>query len=98
MVETRGMVGALEAADAAVKSANVELIGTRAVGGGLVAVFMRGDVGAVKAATDAAATATTKIGDVLIGVHVIARPHDDTQALLDESLPAAAPGRTTKAS
>jgi len=76
MVETRGIVAATEAADAMVKAANVQLVGQKEVGGGLVAIFVRGEVGAVKAATDAGAVAANKVGEVL-SVHVIARPHDD---------------------
>ena len=74
MIETKGLVGAIEAADAMVKSANVQLVGKEQVGGGLVTVMVRGDVGAVKAATDAGAAAAEKVGE-LISVHVIARPH-----------------------
>ena len=73
MIETKGLVGAIEAADAMVKSANVQLVGKEQVGGGLVTVMVRGDVGAVKAATDAGAAAAEKVGE-LISVHVIARP------------------------
>lgn len=73
MVETRGMVAAIESADAMLKAANVRLVSYDKVGGGLVAVFVRGEVGAVKAATDAGAVAANKIGEV-IAVHVIARP------------------------
>ena len=74
MIETKGLIGAIEAADAMVKSANVTLVGKEQVGGGLVTVMVRGDVGAVKAATDAGAAAAEKVGE-LISVHVIARPH-----------------------
>ena len=74
MVETKGLVGAIEAADAMVKSANVNLVGKEQVGGGLVTVMVRGDVGAVKAATDAGAAAAEKVGE-LVSVHVIPRPH-----------------------
>lgn len=81
MVETKGLVGAIEAADAMVKAANVQLVAKEAAGGGLVAVIVRGDVGAVKAATDAGAVAANKVGDVL-SVHVIPRPHDDLSAIL----------------
>ena len=73
MIETKGLIGAIEAADAMVKSANVQLVGKEQVGGGLVTVMVRGDVGAVKAATDAGAAAAEKVGE-LISVHVIARP------------------------
>ena len=71
MIETKGLVGAIEAADAMVKSANVQLVGKEQIGGGLVTVMVRGDVGAVKAATDAGAAAAEKVGE-LISVHVIA--------------------------
>ncbi len=74
LIETRGLVGAIEAADAMVKAANVTLVGKEQVGGGLVAVLVRGDVGAVKAATDAGAAAASKVGE-LLSVHVIPRPH-----------------------
>ena len=81
MVETRGLVGAIEAADAMVKSANVQLVGKEQVGGGLVTVMVRGDVGAVKAATEAGAAAAEKVGE-LISVHVIARPQTEVDAIL----------------
>ena len=81
MVETRGLVAAIEAADAMVKSANVQLVGKEQVGGGLVTVMVRGDVGAVKAATDAGAAAAEKVGE-LISVHVIARPHTEVDNIL----------------
>jgi ethanolamine utilization protein EutM len=81
MVETRGLVGAVEAADAMVKAAKVELIGREQVGGGYVTVMVRGDVGAVKAATDAGATAAEKVGEV-VSVHVIPRPHNEVEAIL----------------
>ena len=81
MIETKGLVAAVEAADAMVKAANVTLIGKTHVGGGLVSVFVRGDVGAVKAATDAGAAAASRIGE-LISVHVIPRPHNDVEAIL----------------
>ena len=81
MIETKGFVGAVEAADAMVKAANVKLVGKVAVGGGLVTVLVRGDVGAVKAATDAGAAAAEKVGE-LISVHVIPRPHTDVEMLL----------------
>lgn len=88
MVETKGLVGAIEAADAMVKSANVQLVGKEQVGGGLVTVMVRGDVGAVQAATDAGAAAAEKVGE-LISVHVIPRPHAEVDAILphrDESI------------
>ncbi len=81
MVETKGLVGAIEAADAMVKSANVNLVGKEQVGGGLVTVMVRGDVGAVKAATDAGAAAAEKVGE-LVSVHVIPRPHMEVDAIL----------------
>ena len=81
MIETKGLVGAIEAADAMVKSANVQLVGKEQVGGGLVTVLVRGDVGAVKAATDAGAAAAEKVGE-LVSVHVIARPHTEVDNIL----------------
>ena len=76
MVETKGLIGAIEAADAMVKAANVSLVGKTLVGGGLVTIMVRGDVGAVKAATDAGAAAAQRVGE-LISIHVIPRPHSD---------------------
>ncbi|HET6822762.1 MAG TPA: ethanolamine utilization microcompartment protein EutM [Anaerolineales bacterium] len=84
MVETRGLIGAIEAADAMVKAANVELIGSEYVGGGFVTVMVRGDVGAVKAATDAGAAAARRVGE-LASVHVIPRPHTDVEMILPHS-------------
>ena len=81
MIETKGLVGAVEAADAMVKAANVELLGREQVGSGLVTVMVRGDVGAVKAATDAGAAAAQRVGE-LISVHVIPRPHSDVEQIL----------------
>ena len=81
MVETKGLVASIEAADAMVKAANVRLIGKVHVGGGLVTVMVRGDVGAVKSATDAGAAAAERVGE-LISVHVIPRPHDDVEFIL----------------
>ena len=81
MVETRGLVAAIEAADAMCKAANVVLIGTEKIGSGLVTVMVRGDVGAVKAATDAGAAAAEKVGE-LISVHVIPRPHGEVERIL----------------
>ena len=81
MIETRGLVGSIEAADAMVKAANVTLIGKEHVGGGLVSVMIRGDVGAVKAATDAGAAAAERIGE-LVSVHVIPRPHNEVEFIL----------------
>lgn len=84
MVETRGLVGAVEAADAMVKSANVSLVGYEKIGSGLVTVMVRGDVGAVKASTDAGAAAAQKVGEV-VSVHVIPRPHTDVEKILPKS-------------
>jgi ethanolamine utilization protein EutM len=81
MVETHGLVAAIEAADAMVKAANVVLIGSEYVGGGFVTVMVRGDVGAVKAATDAGAAAAKRVGEV-VSVHVIPRPHSDVEMIL----------------
>ncbi|MDT8899676.1 ethanolamine utilization microcompartment protein EutM [Anaeroselena agilis] len=81
LVETKGLVGAIEAADAMVKAANVLLVGYEKIGSGLVTVMVRGDVGAVKAATDAGAAAAQKVGEV-VSVHVIPRPHADVEKIL----------------
>jgi ethanolamine utilization protein EutM len=81
MVETRGLIGAVEAADAMVKAANVILIGKEYIGSGYVTVFVRGDVGAVKAATDAGAAAARRVGE-LVSVHVIPRPHVEVERVL----------------
>lgn len=81
MVETKGLIGAIEAADAMVKAANVSLIGKQQIGSGLVTVMVRGDVGAVKAAVDAGAAAAKRVGE-LYGVHVIPSPHDDVEGIL----------------
>ncbi len=81
MIETRGLVASIEAADAMVKAARVQLIGKEKIGGGYVTVMVRGEVGAVKAATDAGATAAKRVGD-LVSVHVIPRPHDYVESIL----------------
>ncbi|QVK20384.1 BMC domain-containing protein [Mycoplasmatota bacterium] len=81
LVETKGLVGAIEAADAMVKAANVTLIGKEQIGHGLVTVMVRGDVGAVKAATEAGSDAVRRVGE-LVSVHVIPRPHSDVEGLL----------------
>ncbi|MBI5832407.1 MAG: ethanolamine utilization microcompartment protein EutM [Armatimonadetes bacterium] len=81
LIETRGLVGAIEAADAMVKAANVDLVGKEQIGGGFVTIMVRGDVGAVKAATDAGAAAARKVGE-LLSVHVIPRPHDELAKIL----------------
>lgn len=83
LIETRGLVASVEAADAMVKAANVQLTGKTQVGGGLVTVMIRGDVGAVKAAIDAGAAAAQRVGE-LISVHVIPRPHNDIDNILSE--------------
>ena len=92
MVETKGLVGAVEAADAMVKAANVVLIGSEYVGGGVVTVMVRGDVGAVKAATDAGAAAAKRVGE-LVSVHVIPRPHQDVEMILPQSTKGSIGGR-----
>ena len=81
LIETRGLVAAIEAADAMVKAAEVELIGTEKIGSGLVSVMVRGDVGAVKAATEAGAAAASRLGEI-VATHVIPRPHADVEKLL----------------
>ena len=81
MIETRGLVAAIEAADAMVKAANVVLIGSEKIGSGLVSVMVRGDVGAVKAAVEAGGAAAARLGEV-IATHVIPRPHNDVDKLL----------------
>ena len=81
MVETKGLVGSIEAADSMVKAANVHLIGKVHVGGGLVTVMVRGDVGAVKASVEAGGAAAKRVGE-LVSVHVIPRPHEDVEAIL----------------
>ena len=81
MIETRGLIGSVEAADAMVKAANVTLVGKEEIGGGLVTVFVRGDVGAVKAATDAGAAAAQRVGE-LISVHDIPRPDGSVESIL----------------
>ena len=81
MVETRGLVAAIEASDQMVKAADVTLIGTEKIGSGLVTVMVRGDVGAVKAATEGGGAAASRLGE-LVAVHVIPRPHNDVQKIL----------------
>jgi ethanolamine utilization protein EutM len=81
LIETKGLVGSIEAADAMVKAASVKLIGKEKVGGGYVTVMVRGDVGAVKAATDAGAAAAERVGE-LVSVHVIPRPHSELELIL----------------
>lgn len=81
LIETKGLVGAIEAADAMVKAAKVRLTGKENVGGGYVTVMVRGEVGAVKAATDAGSAAAQRVGE-LVSVHVIPRPHEDVEPVL----------------
>lgn len=81
MIETKGLVGAVEAADAMVKAANVTLVGKEKIGSGLITVMVRGDVGAVKASVDAGAAAAKRVGE-LVSVHVIPRPHGDVEGIL----------------
>ena|SRR5262245_33433084 len=83
MIETKGLVGSIEAADAMVKAAKVTLIGKERIGGGYVTVMVRGEVGAVKAATDAGAAAARRVGE-LVSVHVIPRPHSDVETILPQ--------------
>ena len=82
MIETRGIVASIEAADAMVKAVSVTIVCQTKAGGGLVSTLVRGEVGAVKAATDAGAVAANKVGEV-VSVHVIARPHDELEAIID---------------
>ena len=88
MVETKGLIGSIEAADAMVKAANVVLIGKEYIGAGYVTVMVRGDVGAVKAATDAGAAAARRVGE-LVSVHVIPRPHAEVERILPKAKDAA---------
>ena len=81
MIETKGLVAAIEAADAMVKAANVQVVGKTHVGGGIVTIMVRGDVGAVKAATESGAAAAQRVGE-LLSVHVIPRPHNELEAIL----------------
>jgi len=83
MVETKGLVGAIEAADAMVKAANVSLVGKEQIGSGLVTVMVRGDVGAVKSATEAGSAAAKRVGE-LVSVHVIPSPHEDVEKILPQ--------------
>ncbi len=84
MIETKGLVASIEAADAMVKAANVVLIGKEYIGAGYVTVMVRGDVGAVKAATDAGAAAARRVGE-LVSVHVIPRPHGEVERVLPQA-------------
>src|SRR5512141_2849882 len=87
MIETKGLIAAIEAADAMVKTANVQLVGKEYIGAGYVTIMVRGDVGAVKAATDAGAAAARRVGE-LIAVHVIPRPDDEVEKILPGGAPA----------
>ena len=84
LVETKGLIGSVEAADAMVKAANVILVGKEYIGAGYVTVTVRGDVGAVKAATDAGAAAARRVGE-LVSVHVIPRPHSEVEKILPKA-------------
>ena len=84
MIETKGLVAMIEAADAMVKAANVTLVGTEYIGAGFVTVLVRGDVGAVKASTDAGAAAARRVGE-LVSVHVIPRPHSEVERILPKA-------------
>lgn len=86
MIETKGLIGSIEAADAMVKAANVKLVGKTLVGGGLVTVMITGDVGAVKAATEAGAAAAQRVGE-LVSVHIIPRPHNEIATILPDTKP-----------
>ena len=96
MVETRGLVGAIEAADAMVKASNITLLDLRAIGAGYMTVMVRGDVGAVKSATDAGAAAAKRVGE-LVSVHVIPRPHEEVEMILPAKSKGAIGGRGTAA-
>ena len=93
MVETKGLVGAIEAADAMVKAANVVLVGREFIGSAYVTVMVRGDVGAVKAATDAGAAAAKRVGEQ-VSVHVIPRPHSDVELILPQNSRGSMGGRS----
>ena len=95
LIETRGLIGAIEAADAMVKAANVQLIAKEYIGAGYVTVMARGDVGAIKAATDAGAAAARRVGE-LISVHVIPRPHAEVERILPKPAPTHQAGVTGK--
>ena len=84
LVETRGFVGAIEAADSMVKAANVKIVGKEKTGSGLVTIMVRGDVGAVKAAIEAGSEAARRVGE-LVSVHIIPRPHEDVEMLLEKT-------------
>lgn len=92
LIETKGLVGAIEAADAMVKAANVVIVGYEKVGYGLVTVMVRGDVGAVKAATEAGSVAAARVGEV-VSVHVIPRPHQEVERVLLPHMSVSAPAR-----
>lgn len=94
MIETRGLVGAIEAADAMVKAAKVDLFGKEKATAGLITMYVRGEVGAVKAATDAGAAAARRVGE-LVSVHVIPRPHQQVENLLPPLAPPKGPPKTS---
>lgn len=85
MIETKGLIAAIEAADAMTKAANIMLMGKEKVGGGIITVMITGDIGAVKAAVDAGAAAAEQVGH-LVGVHVIPRPHDEIENILKKEV------------
>jgi ethanolamine utilization protein EutM len=85
MIETRGLVAAIEATDSMSKSAEVQVVGLKEIGGGLVSVYVQGEVGAVKAAVDAGAASAKKVGEI-VAVHIISRPNDDTARIITELL------------
>ncbi len=85
MIETRGLVAAIEATDSMSKSAEVQVLGIKEIGGGLVSVYVQGEVGAIKAAIDAGAASAKQVGEI-VAVHIISRPNDDTVKVLNELL------------
>jgi ethanolamine utilization protein EutM len=97
MIETKGMVAAIEAADAMVKAANVELVGREQVGAGLITIKVFGDVGAVKAAVEAGATACKRVGE-MVSVHIIPRPHEQVKEILVSETPESAGSKKTSGS
>src|SRR4030043_2472429 len=96
MIETKGLVGSIEAADAMVKAANVTLMGEERIGGGYVTVIVKGDVGAVKAAVDAGAAAAKRVGE-LVSVHVIPRPHEEVTKILSGKMVRSGSGQIPRA-
>ena len=96
MIETRGLVGSIEAADAMVKAANVTLMGEERIGGGFITVIVKGDVGAVKAAVDAGAAAAKRVGE-LVSVHVIPRPHSEVDKVISGKMVRSGSGQIPRA-